>query len=85
MPYVICEPCIGVKDGACVLECPVTCIYPAPREGFPNMLFIHPGECINCGLCVSACPVDAIYEEDDVPQPWSSYISLNAAVFDSSA
>jgi ferredoxin len=49
------------------------------------MLFIHPGECIDCGLCVSACPVDAIYEEDYVPEQWASYIALNAAVFDNSA
>ena len=55
MAYVITEPCIGVKDRACVDVCPVDCIY----EG-PEMLFIHPDECIDCGACVPACPVEAI-------------------------
>ncbi|MBQ11918.1 MAG: ferredoxin, partial [Planctomyces sp.] len=26
MPYVITEPCIGVKDAACLEVCPVDCI-----------------------------------------------------------
>ena len=28
MTYVIAEPCIGVKDRACVDECPVDAIFP---------------------------------------------------------
>jgi ferredoxin len=28
MAYVIAEPCIGVKDTACVDACPVDCIHP---------------------------------------------------------
>ena len=28
MTYVIAEPCIGVKDTACVDACPVDCIHP---------------------------------------------------------
>ena len=31
MPYVITEPCIGVKDGACVEVCPVKAVYNEPR------------------------------------------------------
>ena len=27
MTHVICEPCIGVKDKACVDVCPVDCIH----------------------------------------------------------
>ena len=46
MPYIIAEPCINVKDKACVEVCPVDCIY----EG-ADMLFIHPDECIDCGAC----------------------------------
>ena len=46
MAYVIAEPCIDVKDKACVEVCPVDCIY----EG-PNQLLIHPDECIDCGAC----------------------------------
>ena len=31
MPYVIAEPCVDVKDKACVDECPVDCIYEGDR------------------------------------------------------
>ena len=52
MAYVIAEPCIDVKDKACVEVCPVDCIY----EG-PTQLFIHPDECSDCGACEPVCPV----------------------------
>jgi NAD-dependent dihydropyrimidine dehydrogenase PreA subunit len=52
MTYIICEPCIGVKDRACVDECPVDCIY----EG-EDQLYIHPEECVDCDACLPACPV----------------------------
>src|SRR6266545_3662887 len=39
MAYIIAEPCINVKDKACVEVCPVDCIY----EG-PEMLYIHPDD-----------------------------------------
>jgi ferredoxin len=61
MPYVICEPCIGVKDKSCVAVCPVDCIY----EG-EDQLYIHPDECIDCGLCEPECPVNAIYADTEV-------------------
>jgi len=47
MAYVICEPCVGVKDRACVEVCPIPCIYEGDKVGFPDMLFIHPDECID--------------------------------------
>jgi NAD-dependent dihydropyrimidine dehydrogenase PreA subunit len=59
MPHTITEPCIGVKDTACVDVCPVDCIYGKGED--LEMLFIHPEECIDCGLCVDACPVQAIF------------------------
>ena len=62
MAYVIAEPCINVKDKACVEVCPVDCIY----EG-KDMLYIHPDECIDCGACEPVCPVKAIFAEDEVP------------------
>ena len=71
--YVICEPCVGVKDQACVDVCPVECIYEAD-----DMFYIHPEECIDCEACVPACPVDAIFLEEDVPEQWHSYIAKNA-------
>ncbi|MQG80850.1 MAG: ferredoxin, partial [SAR202 cluster bacterium] len=27
MTYIITEPCVGLKDAACVDVCPVDCIY----------------------------------------------------------
>ena len=27
MAYIICEPCVGTKDTACVDVCPVDCIH----------------------------------------------------------
>jgi NAD-dependent dihydropyrimidine dehydrogenase PreA subunit len=32
MPYVIAEPCIGVKDKSCVAVCPVDCIHEADDQ-----------------------------------------------------
>ena len=73
MSYVIAEPCVDVKDKACVDECPVDCIYEGGR-----MLYIHPDECVDCGACEPVCPVEAIYYEDDLPQAWSDYLRANA-------
>ena len=70
MAYVIAEPCIGVKDTACVDACPVDCIHPKKdtvyddsRPGFDQVekLYIDPVECIDCGACVPVCPVSAIF------------------------
>ena len=36
MAYIICQPCIGVKDASCVDVCPVECIVPGkPVEEWP--------------------------------------------------
>ncbi len=81
MPYVICEPCIGVKDTACTDVCPVDCIHPKRDEdGFEaaEQLYINPDECIECGACSSVCPVEAIYEDSNVPEKWQSHIQKNA-------
>jgi ferredoxin len=69
MPHMICEPCIGVKDRACVDVCPVECIHPIESEDRGEVqLFIHPDECIDCGACVPVCPVEAIFTEDNIPK-----------------
>ena len=77
MTYTIAEPCIDVKDRACVDECPVDCIYEGPR-----MLYIQPDECVDCGACEPACPVTAIFYEDDVPAEWKQFTPVNAEFFD---
>lgn len=76
MAYIICEPCIGVKDRACVDECPVDCIYEGAEQ-----LFIHPEECVDCDACLPACPVDAIFPGDNVPAEWKGFIETNASFF----
>ena len=76
MTYVISEPCIDVLDRTCVKECPVDCIYEGER-----MLYIHPGECVDCGACEPACPVEAIYHEDDLPGEWQAYARANSDFF----
>jgi len=81
MAYVIAEPCIGVKDQACVDVCPVDCIHPTKAEaGFAEaeQLYIDPDTCIDCGACEPACPVEAIFALDNVPEKWQSYIQKNA-------
>ena len=77
MTYVIAQPCVDVKDKACIEECPVDCIYEGAR-----MLYIHPDECVDCGACEPVCPVEAIFYEDDVPDQWSSYTQNNADFFE---
>jgi len=78
MTYVITEPCIGVKDRACVDVCPVDCIYEDEK-----MLYIHPDECIDCGACEPECPVNAIFPEEDVPENQKHFTALNKDVFNS--
>jgi len=88
MAYVIAEPCIGVKDSACVDACPVDCIHPKKnttyedgRPGFEEVpqLYIDPVECIDCGACVPVCPVSAIFALDDLPEKWKHYAELNSS------
>lgn len=84
MAYVIAEPCIDVKDNACVEVCPVDCIHPTKEEpDFANVrqLFINPDECIDCGACVPVCPVEAIFEESEVPEQWADFARKNAEYY----
>jgi ferredoxin len=65
--------------------CPVDCIYEYvgdDRETFPNMLYIHPDECIDCGACEPECPWQAIFEEPAVPEIFASDIELNHKTVD---
>ena len=78
MTYIIAEPCIDVKDAACVDVCPVDCIY---TEDEDRMYYISPEECIDCAACEPVCPVVAIFAEDDTPPEWDSYIDMNYDYF----
>jgi ferredoxin len=77
--YVICQPCITVKDKSCVDVCPVDCIHGGEED---EQLYIDPSTCIDCGACVAACPVTAIYAESEVPAEWQNYTKINADYFE---
>jgi ferredoxin len=79
MAYVIAQPCIGVKDEACVDVCPVDCI---AGDEESEQMFINPSECIGCAACEPECPVGAIFDQSEVPEKWRGFIELNAAFFD---
>ena len=80
MTYVIAQPCVDVKDKACVDECPVDCIYEGPRN-----LYINPNECIDCGACEPVCPVEAIFYEEDLPEEWTWFKDASEDFFAQSA
>ena len=73
MTYVVTEPCFGCRYTDCVAVCPADCFY----EG-DSMLYIHPGECIDCDACMPECPVGAIFPDSAVPEEWADYLALNA-------
>ena len=85
MTYVICEPCIDVRDTACVDVCPVDCIHPTAdnTEFFDDepQLYIDPEECIDCNVCEPECPVEAIYDDGSVPEEWEHFLEINADFF----
>lgn len=76
MPYVIAAACIDVTDKSCIEECPVDCIYEGARK-----LYIHPGECIDCGACQPVCPVEAISQDRGVPVGQEDFVGDNARFF----
>ena len=80
MAYVIAEPCIGVKDTACVDVCPCDCIHPTKEEGSfsaSTQLYINPDDCIDCGACIPVCPVAAIYPIEELPEKWKHFAKAN--------
>jgi ferredoxin len=80
MAYIITRLCRDCIDTACVAVCPVDCIYrttTADSAEFPNQLYIHPDECIDCGACEPECPWQAIFEEAAVPSVFQDDIKLN--------
>ena len=84
MSHIIAQPCVGVKDGACVTVCPVDCIHPTKEEAefqTADQLYIDPDTCIDCGLCVDECPVTAIFPQEDLPSEWATFIEKNTQYY----
>lgn len=84
MAYVIAQPCIGVKDTACVEVCPVDAIHPKKDESnfaTEQQLYIDPDTCIDCGACQAVCPPAAIFPGDQVPEQWKNFIEINAKYY----
>ena len=72
MSFVVTDLCVNCKFTDCVEVCPVDCFY----EG-PNMVVIHPDQCIDCGLCEPACPIGAILSEDELTAQQGYLLALN--------
>ncbi len=88
MAYIVTRLCIDCVDTACVAVCPVDCIYEytgSDRKKWPNQLYIHPEECIDCGACEPECPWQAIYEEVAVPDVCKDDIKLNYAMMENTS
>jgi len=73
MTHVVTKKCVGCRDMACASVCPVECFHIGPE-----MLYIDPDVCIDCGCCEPECPVEAIYHEDDLPEEHQGDLELNA-------
>jgi ferredoxin len=87
MTYIITRLCRDCLDTGCVAVCPVDCIYGytgSDTATFPNQLYIHPDECIDCGACEPECPWQAIFEEVAVPEVLKDDTKLNYAMVDKS-
>jgi ferredoxin len=78
MSYVIAEPCIGEKNGACVDVCPAACIHTTPDA---PQNYIDPDICIECEQCVLVCPVNAVFLDKELPDEWRNYADINADFF----
>jgi ferredoxin len=70
--FVIVSDCIDSKDRLCLDQCPVECIYEGER-----MVYIDPGECIDCGACAPVCPQGAIFRADELPEPLKEFEAVN--------
>jgi ferredoxin len=85
MTYIITRLCRDCLDTGCVAVCPVDCIYKYEgddKDKFPDQLYIHPDECIDCGACEPECPWQAIFEEVAVPDVFEEDTPLNYAMLE---
>src|SRR5438067_2981121 len=78
MTYVITEPCVGEKNGACVDVCPAGCIHTTPNA---PQNYIDPAVCIECEQCVLVCPVNAVFLDKELPAEWVHFADINSEFF----
>ncbi|MEE9225916.1 MAG: ferredoxin family protein [Bacteroidota bacterium] len=83
MTWVITKLCIDCIDTECIQVCPVNCIYALTTsdDKYPNQLYIHPEECIDCAACEPACPWEAIFQDEAVPEIFKEDTEINAQIF----
>ena len=72
MTYIVIDNCQKCRYTDCVVVCPVDCFHAGP-----DMLYIDPDECIDCGACVPECPVEAIFPEDELPEDKKEWLQIN--------
>lgn len=72
MAIVVTDNCQSCRFTECVSYCPVECFHIGV-----DMVYIDPGECIECRACIPVCPVSAIYDTDDLPDAKSQWVEIN--------
>ena len=75
--YVIAEPCIGEKNGACVDVSRRAASTPRPRRPRTTSTAAY----IECEQCVLVPPVDAVFLDKELPDEWRPFEAVNAAFF----
>jgi len=63
--HIITSLCL--RDGSCIMVCPVECIVRGKPQNLWPRTYIDPDTCIDCGACIPECPHAAIFPEDEVP------------------
>jgi NAD-dependent dihydropyrimidine dehydrogenase PreA subunit len=62
----------------------VNCIHPTKDEAdfeTAAQLYVHPGECIDCGACVPVCPTNSIFLLEELSAEHAGFADKNAAYF----
>ena len=80
MPYVIANPCVGVKGAAFVDVCPSDCIQPTKDEaklGTSAQLYTNPDDCIDCALA-SRSAQSPRFPLEELPEKWKHFVQIDA-------
>ncbi len=80
MAYIITRLCRDCLDTGCVAVCPVDCIYEytgSDRDAWPNQLYIHPDECIDCGACEPEWGDFKVAQHNKIEHPTVEQVQAN--------